>query len=38
MANFPGVKEVKLKRELHIITAGAPLAPTVIGNMERLGG
>jgi fatty-acyl-CoA synthase len=37
MANFPGAKEVKFKRQLNIITAGAPPAPTVIKNMENLG-
>jgi fatty-acyl-CoA synthase len=37
MANFPGAKEVKFKRQLNVITAGAPPAPTVIKNMESLG-
>ncbi len=37
MANFPGAKDVKLKRPLQIITAGAPPAPTVIKNIENLG-
>ncbi len=37
MANFPGAKEVKFKRQLQVITAGAPPAPTVIRNMEDLG-
>jgi fatty-acyl-CoA synthase len=37
MANFPGAKDVKFKRQLQVITAGAPPAPTVIKNMESLG-
>ena len=37
MANFPGAKDVKLQRPLHVMTAGAPPAPTVIKNMENLG-
>jgi fatty-acyl-CoA synthase len=37
MSNFPGAKDVKFKRPLHVITAGAPPAPTVIKNMESLG-
>ncbi len=37
MANFPGAKDVKFKRQLNVITAGAPPAPTVIKNMENLG-
>jgi fatty-acyl-CoA synthase len=37
MANFPGAKDVKMKRALNIMTAGAPPAPTVIKNMESLG-
>jgi len=37
MANFPGAKEVKFKRQLNVITAGGPPAPTVIKNMESLG-
>ena len=37
MANFPGAKDVKFKRQLNVITAGAPPAPTVIKNMESLG-
>jgi fatty-acyl-CoA synthase len=37
MANFPGAKDVKFKRQLHVITAGAPPAPTVIRNMEEIG-
>ncbi len=37
MANFPGAKDVKFKRQLQVITAGAPPAPTVIRNMEEIG-
>ncbi|MGO9020624.1 MAG: acyl--CoA ligase family protein [Syntrophobacteraceae bacterium] len=37
MANFPGARDVKFKRQLNVITAGAPPAPTVIKNMESLG-
>ncbi|MFZ0927458.1 MAG: acyl--CoA ligase family protein [Syntrophobacteraceae bacterium] len=37
MANFPGAKDIKFKRQLNVITAGAPPAPTVIKNMESLG-
>jgi len=37
MSGFPGAKDVKMKRRLKVITAGAPPAPTVIKNMETLG-
>ncbi len=37
MANYPGAKEVRFKRQLQVITAGAPPAPAVIRNMEELG-
>ena len=37
MAHYPGAKDVKFKRQLQVITAGAPPAPTVIKNMEVLG-
>ncbi len=37
MSGFPGAKEVKMKRQLKVITAGAPPAPTVIRNMEEIG-
>jgi fatty-acyl-CoA synthase len=37
MSTFPGAKDVKFKRPLEVITAGAPPAPTVIKNMESLG-
>ena len=37
MANYPGAKEVKFKRQLQVITAGAPPAPAIIRNMEELG-
>jgi fatty-acyl-CoA synthase len=37
MSAFPGAKDVKLKRPLNVITAGAPPAPTVIKNVEAIG-
>jgi fatty-acyl-CoA synthase len=37
MANYPGAKDVRFKRPLEVITAGAPPAPTIIKNMESLG-
>jgi fatty-acyl-CoA synthase len=37
MSNYPGAKDVKMKRTLNVITAGAPPAPTVIKNMESIG-
>lgn len=37
MSNYPGAKDVKMKRHLEIMTAGAPPAPTVIKNMEAIG-
>jgi acyl-CoA synthetase (AMP-forming)/AMP-acid ligase II len=37
MSSFPGAKDVKMKRHLNVITAGAPPAPKVIENMEALG-
>jgi fatty-acyl-CoA synthase len=37
MANYPGAKDVKFQRQLEVITAGAPPAPTVIQSMEELG-
>ncbi len=37
MSTFPGAKDVKMKRTLNVITAGAPPAPTVIKNMESIG-
>lgn len=37
MSNYPGAKDVKMKRQLRVITAGAPPAPTVIKNMEAMG-
>lgn len=37
MSTYPGAKDVKFKRPLEVITAGAPPAPTVIKNMENLG-
>jgi len=37
MANFPAAKEVRFKRQLQVITAGAPPSPTIIKSMESLG-
>ena len=37
MSNYVGSKEVKTKRQLQIVTGGAPPAPTVIANMEAIG-
>ncbi|EEG77378.1 acyl--CoA ligase family protein [Dethiobacter alkaliphilus] len=37
MANDPAAKELRLKRKLHIVTAGAPPSPTVIRNVEDIG-
>ncbi|SFQ97449.1 acyl--CoA ligase family protein [Desulfoscipio geothermicus] len=37
MANYKGIGEVKMKRHLNIMTAGAPPSPTVIKNMEAVG-
>jgi fatty-acyl-CoA synthase len=37
MSSYPGAKDVKMKRKLNVITAGAPPSPTVIKNMEALG-
>ncbi|MBF7081890.1 long-chain-fatty-acid--CoA ligase [Desulfallas sp. Bu1-1] len=37
MSTYPGAKDVKMKRPLNVITAGAPPAPTVIKNMESIG-
>lgn len=37
MSGYPGAKDVKMRRPLNVITAGAPPAPTVIKNMESIG-
>ncbi len=37
MSNYPGAKDIRMKRRLNVITAGAPPAPTVIKNMESIG-
>ncbi len=37
MNNWPGAAELKFKRKLKIMTAGAPPAPTIISNMEEMG-
>jgi fatty-acyl-CoA synthase len=37
MSSYPKATEVKMKRTLNVITAGAPPAPTVIKNMEAIG-
>lgn len=37
MSNFPGARNVKMKRQLQVVTAGAPPAPAVIKNMESIG-
>ena len=37
MSNYPGAKDLKMKRRLEIMTAGAPPAPKVIENVENMG-
>lgn len=37
MSNWPGAADIKMKRTLNIMTAGAPPAPTIIKNMEAIG-
>jgi fatty-acyl-CoA synthase len=37
MTSFPGAQDLTLKRNLSVITAAAPPAPTVIKNIEALG-
>jgi len=37
LANHPRAKELKLRRQLTITTAGAPPSPTILGQMESLG-
>jgi len=37
MTSYPKVKDINIKHRLHVNTAGAPPAPTVIQNMESIG-
>jgi fatty-acyl-CoA synthase len=37
MSGDPAAKELRLKRKLRIVTAGAPPSPTVIRNVEAIG-
>lgn len=37
MSSYPGAVDKKMKRQLKVITGGAPPAPTVIRNMETIG-
>ncbi|MFZ1983909.1 MAG: long-chain-fatty-acid--CoA ligase [Desulfatitalea sp.] len=37
MSNYPGAENLKFKRRLEIMTAGAPPAPKVIENVEAMG-
>lgn len=37
MSTYPGASEIQMPRELTIMTAGAPPAPTVIQNVEAMG-
>lgn len=37
MSSWPGAADVKFKNPLKIMTAGAPPAPTIISNMEKIG-
>ena len=37
MANYPGAKDIWIKRPLKITTGGAPPSPTIIEQMEALG-
>ena len=37
MANFPGAKDIWMKRPLKITTGGAPPSPTIIEQMEAIG-
>jgi len=37
MSNYPGAKDLKMKRRIEIMTAGAPPAPKVIENVEKMG-
>jgi fatty-acyl-CoA synthase len=37
LAKHRGAKDVKMKRRLHVVTGGAPPAPTVLKNVEAIG-
>jgi fatty-acyl-CoA synthase len=37
MSNYPGARDLKMKRKLEIMTAGAPPAPKIIENVEAMG-
>ncbi len=37
MSSYPGAKDLKFKRKLEIMTAGAPPAPRIIQNVEAMG-
>ncbi|MCL6448292.1 MAG: acyl--CoA ligase family protein [Armatimonadetes bacterium] len=37
MSSYPRAKECRMKRQLNVVTAGAPPSPTVIKNMEAIG-
>lgn len=37
MSTWPGATDVKMDHKLKIMTAGAPPAPTIIRNMEKIG-
>lgn len=37
MSTWPGASDVKIKKKIKIMTAGAPPAPTIIRNMEKIG-
>jgi fatty-acyl-CoA synthase len=37
MSAYPGAMDVKMKRQLKVVTGGAPPAPMVIRNMESIG-
>ncbi|MFH0729002.1 MAG: long-chain-fatty-acid--CoA ligase [Pseudomonadota bacterium] len=37
MSNYPGAKDLRMKRKLEIMTAGAPPAPKIIENVEAMG-
>lgn len=37
MSNYPDAKDLKMKRKLEIMTAGAPPAPQIIENVEAMG-
>ena len=37
MSSYPGAKDLKFKRRIEIMTAGAPPAPKIIENVEAMG-